>query len=386
MRRSGAVRVDRKVIDRWIDSEWEAGRLRFGAIQINIAGETRYQRSFGYSDEAQTRPVSQDTRFWIASMTKPVTTLAAMVLAGRGELDLEAPVSDFVSGFGDAGVLQPDGSTVPVARAPVILDLMTHMAGLTYGSFGEGEIHRRYQAANVVDYQVRNMTIASRLAMLPLLQQPGTVFEYGMATDILGHIVELVSGQSLAKTFDTMIFKPLGVRTASFAPSPSATAWVPPSPVQQALAPPIATGVSWWSGGAGLFSDTQGYMAFAQMLLDGGAWKGDQIFDKSLIEAMVTDHLPSGASYGDYTQTLGPAAPWPANGLSFGLGLAVRTATHPTIPGNVGEFFWPGASGANFWVDPALGMAVVFLNHESDERVRHRLGLRHAVQSALRLG
>jgi CubicO group peptidase (beta-lactamase class C family) len=131
-------------------------------------------------------------------------------LSERGRIELDAPVSRYIEGFGQRGVLDRFGETVPLNREPTILDLLTHTSGLTYGNFGNEHIHRLYQAAGVIDYSLDNAEIARRLADLPLLHQPGTVFEYGMSTDLLGRIVELATGETLATAFETMIFQPLG--------------------------------------------------------------------------------------------------------------------------------------------------------------------------------
>lgn len=375
--------IRHELIDQWIDDERAANRLGAGVLSINIGGHARYLRSFGYLDRGGSRPVTEDSRFWIASMTKPVTSLAVMMLVERGVIDLGAPVSRYIKGFGRRGVLDRFGETVPLKREPTILDLMTHMAGLTYGNFGNEHIHRLYQAAGVVDYSFDNAEIARRLADLPLLHQPGTVFEYGMSTDLLGRIVEIASGESLAAALETLIFQPLEMNNTSFHPRPRDVALLPPSDIQRALAPPLNSAVRWQSGGAGLFSTAADYVKFARLLLSGGKRHRLPLLGKKLTAAMLHHQLPAGISFGAYTAALGPAAPWPENGLGFGLGLAVRTSLHPDIPGNIGEFFWPGASGANFWADPATQMVVVSLNHESDERVRHRIGLRKAVYSAL---
>lgn len=376
-------KIRHDIIDRWIDDECAAGRLDSGILSINIGGHAKYLRSFGFLDPRGSRPVVEDSRFWIASMTKPVTSVAAMMLAERGRIELDAPVSRYIEGFGQRGVLDRFGETVPLNREPTILDLLTHTSGLTYGKFGNEHIHRLYQGAGVIDYSLDNAQIARRLADLPLLHQPGTVFEYGMSTDLLGRVIELATGETLATAFETMIFQPLGMLCTSFHPRPRDVARVPPSDIQRALAPPLNSAVRWQSGGAGLFSTAADYMKFASLLLNGGAHQRLPLLGKKQVAAMRRHQLPADIRFGAYTASLGPAAPLPENGLGFGLGLAVRTKLHSEIPGQVGEMFWPGASGANFWIDPAMQLIVVFLNHESGQRVRHRLGIRKAVYSAL---
>ncbi|MFV0512773.1 MAG: serine hydrolase domain-containing protein [Jhaorihella sp.] len=373
-----------ELIDEWIDGERKEGRLATGALLISIDGHLRYSRAFGRHGGATGAPVTADSRFWIASMTKPITSFAAMMLASRGLLHLAAPVADFIADFGSRGVLGSDGVTVRPDRAVTVLDLMRHTAGVTYGKFGDQTIHRLYQAADVVDYGAPNTVISARIARLPLMNHPGAAFEYGMSTDLLGTIVERISGYPLARVLDDLIFIPLGMRATGFRPSPEQVVQLPGSDVQRALAPPLDRGIVWESGGAGLFSTASDYMKFALMMLGKGALGNERLLAASVFSRMLLPQLPANVTFGAYTHSLGPAAPWPRNGLSFGLGLAVRTRPEPTLPGGIGEFFWPGASGANFWCDPAASMAVVFLNHDSEDRVRHRINLRRAVYAAIR--
>jgi len=317
-------------------------------------------------------------------MTKPVVSVTALQLIERGELSLEDPVSTFVPGFGDAGVLIANGNLEPVDRPPTILDLFTHLTGITYGQFGNGEIHKRYAKADVYNFSSSNTEMAARLAALPLLHQPGTVFEYGMSTDLLGRVIELVMGQDLGDVLKEAVLKPLGMSNTSFVPDQYWLAELPPSTVQAKVAPDFACAPSWHSGGAGLFSTVSDYIRFARMLRGRGTVGDVQILKPETFELMCRQHLPPGVGYGDYTGELGISAPWSENGMSFGLGVAVRVREHESIEGGLGEFFWPGVSGCNFWVDPKNDLIVVFLTHAPLHRTTHRIELRDAIYGGMR--
>ncbi|SDD68289.1 CubicO group peptidase, beta-lactamase class C family [Paracoccus isoporae] len=379
-----AQQFDAAPVAAWLDRERQAGRLQAGALEIEVNGHRAHDVSFGHHGRDGTgAAITRDTAFWIASMTKPIVSVAALQLIESGQLSLAAQVRDHIPGFGDAGVLRDDGETDPLYWPVTIADLMRHTSGLTYGAFGDQPIHRRYRDANAFDFTADNREIAIRLRGLPLLHQPGTVFEYGMSTDLLGRVIEVITGDPLDTALQRMVLGPLGMTRTGFLPDPAGRAALPSSPVQQSFAPPLSAGQKWWSGGAGLWSSVADYMRFARMLHAGGALDGVRILDPETVALMRQNHLPPEVAYGEYTETLGITAPWPENGLGFGLGLAVRTRKTAEIPGGVGEFFWPGISGANFWVDPAHELIVVFLTHAPEHRADHRIGLRRAVYDGL---
>jgi CubicO group peptidase (beta-lactamase class C family) len=316
-------------------------------------------------------------------MTKPVVSVVALKLIESGKLSLTDRVSDYIADFAAAGVLTADGQTTPVSRTPTIHDLMTHTTGLTYGQFGTDDIHQRYSRVGAFDYQSDNETMATRLCQLPLLYQPGTTFEYGMSTDLLGRIIEIVTRQSLDKILHEFVFEPLGMTNTSFYPDQGPLAELAPSVVRDTIAPDFEHRPTWFSGGAGLFSTVSDYLLFARMLLGRGTLDDTEIVTPETFALMTTPALPADIDYGEYTASFGVSAPWVKNGLTFGLGLAIRTEEVDYIPGGVGEFFWPGVSGCNFWVDPKNSLIVVFLTHSPLHRTTHRLQLREAVYSGL---
>ena len=378
-----AISFDPSFVRSWIDRELEAERIFGGGLEVVVQGCTVHCEAFGSRSPNGGDPVTEDTRFWIASMTKPVVSVAALQLIERGELSLQDPVSTFVPEFGDAGAWGPTGALEPVNRPPTVFDLFTHLSGITYGQFGSAEIHKRYADAGVYDFSSSNTEMAARLATLPLLHQPGTVFEYGMSTDLLGRVIEVVTGQSLDSALENAVLSPLVMSSTSFVPDQHRLAHLPPSNVQASVAPEFRRTPSWHSGGAGLFSTVSDYIQFARMLRGRGKLDDVQILKPETFDLMCQQHLPSGLGYGDYTGELGISAPWPENGLSFGLGVAVRVREHAGIPGGLGEFFWPGVSGCNFWVDPKNDLVAVFLTHAPLYRTTHRIELRDAIYSGM---
>ncbi|WBU57398.1 serine hydrolase domain-containing protein [Paracoccus sediminicola] len=377
---------DSRPVEDWLAQEREAGRLRAGSLAVMRGGGIVHQTDFGTLSGPGSDEVSQDTAFWIASMTKPIVSVAAMSLIAQGRLSRGDPVSRFVPGFGAAGVSDGQGGTRPLERAVSVHHLMTHLSGLTYGVFGDTDVHRAYKAHRVFDYAADNRLMVERLTRIPLLHQPGTVFEYGMSTDMLGRVIEVVTGRPLDVSLQEIVLGPLGMTRTGFRPDPARTAALPQSQVCDALAPPLSSEERWCSGGAGMWSTAADYLKFTRMLADGGALAGTRILSAEALSLMLSDHLPANIRFGSYTANLGVTAPWPKTGLCFGLGLAVRNQRRAAIPGGIGEFLWPGVSGTNFWVDPAHDLIVVFLTHAPDHRVQHREGLRNAVYRGLKKG
>jgi len=369
-------------VQSWLDSEIASGRLTGGAIEIAIADETVLSKTFGVRN-LHGDLVTPTTQFWIASMTKPIVSVAAMILYERGQLKLDDPVSDFIPGFGKQ-VLCADGvMTEPACRPATLLDLMTHTSGVTYGIFGDDNIHQRYAELAVMDYCSNNAAMAQRLAALPLLYHPGTTFEYGMSTDLLGRVVEVITGMTLFEALHDLVLGPLGMDQTTFLPDKNRLAFVPKGPISDAIAPPFTALQTWQSGGGGLCSTVSDYMRFLDMLSDHKGQENGCLLSRNAISLICTNHLPKNVRFGRYTEALGITAPWADNGLGFGLGVAVRVEETAHLHGSVGEYLWPGISGANFWVDPHLRLQVVFLTHAAEHRQKHRIQLREAVYAGV---
>ncbi|WP_136443180.1 serine hydrolase domain-containing protein [Pacificoceanicola onchidii] len=382
METKAAVEFDASHLNRWVDLEIAEGRMAGCAVEVVSQGISIHRNSHGCRTSTGD-PATLETQFWIASMTKPVVSITAMHLVEAGWLNLQDPVSEFVPGFGEAGVLLEDGSTEPASRPVTVHDLLIHTAGITYGQFGDGPLHRTYKDAKVYDFSVANEVICQRLAAVPLMQQPGTIFEYGMSTDVLGRVIEVITGASLDEALRSIVFGPLKMRDTGFKPEMSRVADFPDSSIKKKLPPDFSSSPVWFSGGAGLFSTVHDYVRFTRLLREKGAFDGARVVSPDTFDLMVQQHLPSNVSFGEYTPALGITAPWPPNGLGFGLGFAVRLEEVEETPGGVGEFFWPGVSGCNFWVDPENDLIVVFLTHAPDYRTEHRVGLKRAIYAGL---
>jgi CubicO group peptidase (beta-lactamase class C family) len=379
-----------------------AGTIPGAVILILRRDELAYHEAFGYSNRRTMLPMQRDCIFRIASMTKPVTVVAALLLLEQGKLLLADPVSKYIPQFGalEVGVESTDPASGErrlglegLVRPVTVHDLMRHTAGLTYGQFGDSLVQRAYRRAQVMDDQQTNAEMVDKLAQLPLAYQPGGTFEYGMSTDVLGRIVEIVSGSTLERFFAEHITGPLGMHDTGFGidaraadrlaePLREAPAATPP-----ALAPyHPAKPAKWFSGGGGLLSTAADYGRFAQMLMNGGQHAGTALLARKTVQLMLSDHLPPNLAYGPLTAELGLAAPLPRLGQGYGLGLGVRLEPGlAPVPGSVGDFYWGGALGTYFWVDPAEGLVVVLMLQELNvqRRTRYRALLRGLVYQAL---
>lgn len=380
-----------------------AGIIPGAVALIARSGQLAYCEAFGYADRATLRPMAPTTVFRIASMTKPVTVVAALMLMERGKLLLTDPVWRYLPALRDVqvGVEDVDPATgqrrltlKQARRAMTIHDLMRHTAGFTYGQFGDSMVQRAYRSAHVVDNQQNNAELVAKLAKLPLAHQPGTTFEYGMSTDVLGAVVEAISGLSLDHYVTENITGPLGMADTRFG-MPQDQAQRLAEPQRDALpghVPAVvpydpARPTQWFSGGAGLLSTAADYTLFAQMLLNEGELGAVRLLARKTAQLMLQNHLPSTFAYGEHTADLGIAAPLPHLGQGYGLGLGVRIeAGLAPVPGSTGDFYWGGALGPYFWVDPVEKMSVVFMLQELNVqiRTRYRSLLRALVYQALR--
>jgi CubicO group peptidase (beta-lactamase class C family) len=378
-----------------------AGTIPGAVALITRNGQPAYYQAFGYAERATLRTMQPTTVFRIASMTKPVTVVAALMLMERGKLLVTDPVWRYLPALRDVqvGVEEADSETgqrrlaLKQARRPMtIQDLMRHTAGFTYGQFGDSLVQRAYRNAHVVDNQQNNAELVAKLAKLPLAHQPGTTFEYGMSTDVLAAVVEVISGLPLDRYFNEHITGPLQMTDTRFG-MPVDEAHRLAEPQRDALpdhAPPLpydpARPTQWFSGGGGLLSTASDYTTFAQMLLNEGEIGGVRLLARKTAQLMLQNHLPPTLAYGPQTAELGIAAPLPQLGQGYGLGLGVRKeAGLSPVPGSPGDFYWGGVLGPYFWVDPVEKMSVVFMLQELNVqiRTRYRSLLRALVYQAL---
>jgi CubicO group peptidase (beta-lactamase class C family) len=346
-------------------------------------GKVAYRQCLG-----ELRPggpaMSDDAIFRIYSMTKPIVSVAAMTLVEEGRLSIIDPVSAYIPGFADVKVGVENGGRLdlaPLKRPITIQDLMRHTSGLTYGFTGLSAVQKLTRAADVVN---GNRTLAENvdaIASLPLMHQPGEAWEYGVSTDVLGRIIEIIEGASLGEVLRARIFDPFGMTdTAFYTPEAKLARRATPFSFDfmtaagvdgcNASAPP-----KFESGGGGLMSTLNDYTRFAAMLSNGGSFEGVRIIGSRTLAFMSSDHLDANADRSHFLI-------WPGHG--FGLGFAVRNepGRAPT-PGSVGEFYWGGMMGTAFWVSPRDALFAVLMVQTPEYREYFRVLFRNLVSAAI---
>ena len=365
-------------ITEFFNNEVATGKLPGAVVLIQQHGRPVYLKSFGVQDVETKIPMTPDTIFALHSMTKPITSVAAMMLIDAGKLSLADPVSKFIPGFSDAkvGVSAPDGQNVlklvPADRPVTIMDLLRHTSGITYDYIGGKLIMKAYSESGLFDGHYTNEVFADRIAGLPLARQPGTLWRYGHSTDVVGRIIEVVSGQTLYQFQKQHIFEPLGMTSTKYVlesaderarmaePLPSDTI-LKLAETQRRAHP------EWESGGGGLVSTLNDYTRFALMILGGGERDGKRYLSPAAFKAMTSDHIGPGSGVArDYYY-------FPGDGFGYGYGFAVRTDpgnAKPPPPGSIGELKWDSGSGTYFGVDPKLDMIYILLEQTQNERGR----------------
>lgn len=381
------------------NADVQSGKIPGAVVMIVRQGKVAYSQSFGFQDRAAGSTMRPDSIFRIASMTKPITVVAALMLAEEGKLQLMDPASVYLPQLKNlqVGVEVKEGSgerrliLEPARREITVQDLMRHTSGMTYGIFGDSLVQRAYRAAGTMDDQQTNAQMIDKLAQLPLAFQPGAAFEYGMSNDVIGRIVEVQSGLDLNRYIVERIAKPLGMRDTAFLLGSEQTTRLAQAQSEPG-APPLIIGYNpakppkWFSGGGGLLSTAEDYARFGQMLLNGGELDGVRLLSRKSVELMTSDHLPPDAGYGAFTLELGLTAPLPQYGQGYGLGVGVRKeAGRSMVPGSVGDYYWGGATGPYFWVDPQEKLVAVMMLQASDIQLRthYRSLLRNLVYQAL---
>ncbi len=363
-------------------------RLIPGAVMlIARGGRVGYAEAFGFRDREAQAPMTLDAIFRVASMTKPLTSVAAMILAEEGRLQISAPVAEYLPEFKERTV---GVERVRARRMMTVQDLLRHTSGLTYAAFGDAPVQLLWRGADLMNEDQTNADLVGKLAGLPLLFEPGTTWEYSMSTDVLGRVVEVVSGRSLAEFFAVHITGPLSLADTAFEATGEKTPRLaePQADAATGVRPPMRAVTRphrWASGGGGLVSTAADYLRFCQMLLNGGALDGKRLLSPKTVRHMTSDHLPPDCAYGETARPrFGALAPVPEMGYGFGLGFAVRTAPGMSpVPGSVGEYFWGGVTGTYFWIDPAEDLIAVFLAQAPDRRLYYRYLSRQLVYAAI---
>ncbi len=353
--------------------------------------------AFGWRDREAKAPMKTDTIFRIASMTKPITSVAAMILVEEGRLSLADPVSKYIPEFANTKVSteqkNPDG-TVQLGLEPqihpmTIQDLMRHTSGLTYPLAGRNPVKQSYVDMKVMMADQTNAEMVSKLSKLALLYQPGTHWEYSMSTDVLGRVIEVVSGMPLDKFIEDRITKPLRMGDTAFEvgldKKDRGAKPQKEGPKNEAPQIPDVTFRSTWkSGGGGMVSTAADYARFLQMFANGGQLDGARIISRKTIDLMTADHLPPDIKMGDEMWRLDVMEPSARLGQGFGLGFMVRNEQgRSPLLGSPNDYSWGGAFGTYFWHDPREHMYVVFMMQSMSARLQYRYLMRDLVYQAL---
>jgi len=375
----------------------QKGELPGAVVLIARNGKIVMFDAFGFRDREAKAPMTTDAIFRIASMTKPIVSVAAMILVEEGKLSLADRVSKYIPAFADTKVAvevkNPDGTVEmrlePQLRPMTVQDLMRHTSGLTYGVAGLNKVKQSYVDMKVMDANQTNEQMAEKLSKLALLYQPGTHWEYSMSTDVLGRVVEVASGMTLDKFIEERITKPLRMGDTGFEALPDkkdrGAKPQKEGPKNEVPAiPDITLKTTWKSGGGGMVSTAADYARFLQMFANGGQLDGVRVISRKTIDLMTADHLPPDIVMGDDMWRLEAFEPSGRMGQGFGLGFAVRNEQgRNPLPGSPNDYFWGGAWGTYFWHDPRERMYVVFMMQSPASRLPYRYLLRDLVYQAL---
>jgi CubicO group peptidase (beta-lactamase class C family) len=376
----------------YIRNEIASGMIPGAILLIQQHGKPVYFETFGVRDVATRLPMTPDTIFRIYSMSKPITSVAAMMLVEEGDLSLDDPVSKYIPAFADVKVgvdLSDEAGKRPLKLDPLnrpitIEDLLRHTSGLTYGFYGEGEVRKLYENSGLYDGDFDNAEFVARLAKPPLAEQPGTRWDYGHSTDVLGRVIEVISGQTLYQFERQKLLGPLGMTETDFfvADEKQWPRIAEPMPDQRPSRP--VAGIKhptlprrWESGGAGMVGTIGDYARFAEMLLNRGTLDGRRYLKSQTIALMASDHI------GPETKIAHDPFYFPGDNSGFGLGFAVRTSVPPNTSWPLGEYRWDGAYGTFFFVDPQDDMFTICMLQAPSEGSRIQLELKTLIYQAL---
>jgi CubicO group peptidase (beta-lactamase class C family) len=373
------------------------GEIPGAVVLIARNGKIVMFESFGFRDREAKAPMTNDTIFRIASMTKPIVTVGAMMLVEEGKLALADPVAKYIPEFAETKVSvqkkNGDGTVEmglePQFRPMTVHDLMRHTSGLTYGAAGSNPVKQSYVDMKVTAPDQTNAEMASKLAKLALLYQPGTHWEYSMSTDVLGRVIEVASGMPLDKYIEERIAKPLKLGDTGFEVSADkkdrgARPQKEGPKNEISPIPDVTSKAKWKSGGGGMVSTAADYARFLQMFANGGQLDGVRLIGRKTIDLMTADHLPPDIKMGADMWRFEALEPSPRNGQGFGLGFAVRNEQgRNALHGSPNDYYWGGAWGTYFWHDPRERMYVVFMMQSRTARLPYRYLLRGLVYQAL---
>jgi CubicO group peptidase (beta-lactamase class C family) len=379
-------------ITRIVQSDIDAGRLPGAVMLVHKDGKIVLDQALGKRDPDALDPMRTDSIFRIYSMTKPIASVGLMMLVEDGLVQIADPVAKYLPEFegltlgveGRDEVGQPQLERIPLtelpgARQPTVQDLLRHTSGITYGIFGDSLVNSAYRKSGIEQGKLTNTEFSERLATLPLAYAPGTVWEYGRSTDVVGALIERVSGQTLGAYLQARIFGPLGMVDTGFAV---------PVAQQTRVAQPFATDPDsttltvrlldtskvpvYESAGGGLLSTAPDYLRFARMLLAGGTLDGVRILSAKTIALMTSDHL--GADIIRASRAARASTEYiPGAGYGFGLGFAVRVADgEASNAGSLGDYAWGGLAGTYFWNDPKENLIAIWMMQGPYQREYYR--------------
>jgi len=374
-------------IDDFINDQVAKGNIPGAVVLIQRHGKPVYFRCFCYREHKTAFEMTSDAIFPIHSVTKTITSFAAMMLVDRGKMALSDPVAKYIPSFADmkVGVERKDATghpvldLVPPVRPVTIEDLLLHTSGITYGFYGEGLVKAAYGSIYLGDFD--NAGFAERIAKVPLAEQPRTLWDYGHSIDVLGRVIEVASGQSLYQFEKTQLLDPLGMTTTKFfLTDPAERArYAQPLRRDRHVERNSLDMARWESGGGGMVSTIADFARYGQMLLNGGTLDGKTYLSPAAFAAMTTDHIGPGSGVArNYFY-------YPGDGFGFGYGFGVRTDPGNAVPppqGSPGEIKWDGATGVYIVVDRAQDMFFVLMEDAPSERMHVEVNLKKLVYDA----
>jgi CubicO group peptidase (beta-lactamase class C family) len=378
LNRQGLARL-RSVLQAHVDG----GRIPGAIAVVALGGHVEMFETLGRQDAAAGTPMKDDAIFRIYSMTKPIVSLAALMLAEEGLLQMGDPVSKYLPEFANPQVAVEEGATVrlePARREATVHDLLRHTSGLTYEFLGSDAVQRQYKDVDIDNRSRTSAEFCKALAAIPLAHQPGSCWQYGRSTDVLGTLLEVVAGQPLGRLLEERILGPLGMTDTGFSV---------PRGQWHRIAEPFANDPDsgdavtmldprevphFESGGGGLMSTAGDYVRFLQFMRNRGSLQGTRLVSRKTIEWMTADHLGAIQPNGELLLP----------GYGFGLGFSVRLQGGlAPQPGSPGQYFWSGIGGTSFLVDPAEDMFAMLLTQAPNQRIFFRNLFRHLVYAAL---
>jgi CubicO group peptidase (beta-lactamase class C family) len=378
LNKAGLMRL-RSVLQSLVDE----GRIPGAVAVIGLGGHVERVEALGRRDPDVAAPMSEDAIFRIYSMTKPIVSLAALMLVEQGRLQLGDPVAMYLPEFANPQVaVEEKGKVrlVPAQREATVHDLLRHTAGLTYEFLGSSAVQRQYKDVDIDSRSRSSAEFCKALAALPLAYHPGTCWHYSRATDVLGALVEVVSGQTLGALLREWMFEPLGMKDTGFAvPKTQWRRIAEPFAHEVAAAEPVAIldpkkVPRFESAGGGLLTTAADYVRFLQLMRNMGTLDGARLVSRKTIEWMTADHLGAIPANGDLLLP----------GYTFGLGFAVRKgAGLAPQSGSAGQYFWSGVAGTSFFVDPAEDLFAMLLTQAPTQRIYTRNLFRSLVYAAL---